>query len=189
MRDVGIDRCSVGDAPTRQSASATVAASCRGILETIPVAAYTCDAVGLITYFNPVAASVWGRAPKLRDAADRYCGSYRLHSCDGTAIPHDQCWMALALQSRRAYHACEIVIERQDGTQKVALAHAHPLRNDRGELVGGLNLIAELLKPNGSFVGSPTPRHPSAADTATAAMIGVAVHVLTLLPWDDLSLS
>ena len=44
----------------------------RRLLEKLPAAAYTCDATGLITYFNPRALELWGRAPKLGDPVDRY---------------------------------------------------------------------------------------------------------------------
>jgi two-component system sensor kinase FixL len=42
------------------------------LLDVVPAAAYTCDADGLITYFNERAVEVWGRAPKLHDPIDRY---------------------------------------------------------------------------------------------------------------------
>ena len=44
----------------------------RRLLEVLPAAAYTCDAEGLITYFNKRALEVWGRAPTLNDPIDRY---------------------------------------------------------------------------------------------------------------------
>jgi PAS domain-containing protein len=44
----------------------------RRLLEILPAAAYTCDAEGLITYFNPLAVELWGRKPKLNDPVDRY---------------------------------------------------------------------------------------------------------------------
>ncbi len=42
------------------------------LLDRLPAAAYTCDAGGLITYFNRHALELWGRAPKLNDPLDRY---------------------------------------------------------------------------------------------------------------------
>lgn len=60
------------------------------LLEKLPAAVYTCNVEGLITYFNSRAAETWGREPKLYDSADRYCGSVRLWSPDGTRINHDQ---------------------------------------------------------------------------------------------------
>ena len=44
----------------------------RRLLERLPAAAYTCDADGLITYFNPRAVELWGREPALDDPIDRY---------------------------------------------------------------------------------------------------------------------
>jgi PAS domain-containing protein len=44
----------------------------RRLLEKLPAAAYTCDAEGLITYYNPRAVELWGRAPLLNDPRDRY---------------------------------------------------------------------------------------------------------------------
>jgi hypothetical protein len=53
------------------------------VLERLPIAAYTCDADGLITFFNRLAADLWGREPLLNDPEDRFCGSFRAFSPDG----------------------------------------------------------------------------------------------------------
>ena len=44
----------------------------RCILEKLPAAAYTCNAEGLITYFNKRAVELWGREPKLNNPEDRF---------------------------------------------------------------------------------------------------------------------
>ena len=44
----------------------------RRLLEKLPAGAYTCDADGLITYFNQHAVELWGREPRLNDPIDRY---------------------------------------------------------------------------------------------------------------------
>jgi PAS domain-containing protein len=44
----------------------------RRLLDALPTAAYTCDAEGLITYFNQRAAEAWGREPLLDDPRDRF---------------------------------------------------------------------------------------------------------------------
>ncbi len=163
----------------------TIKATCRGILDAIPAAAYTCDESGQITYFNPTAEAVWGRAPVLRDASERYCGSYRLYATDGVRIRHEECWMALALLQGRAYHGCAIVLERPDGTRSLGRAHAHPLRNNQGQIVGALNLIADITLPSGPEAGRSKPHHVSQAYSATAAIIDVAISVLTAVRWDN----
>lgn len=172
------------ESPQRTS-WATIAASCRGILGAIPAAAYTCDGSGRITYFNPIAEAVWGRAPRLRDAGERYCGSYKLYSADGVRIPHEECWMALALLQGRAYHGHAIVIERRDGTRTVGKAHAHPLRNNQGELVGALNLVADVTGLSGAEARHSKLRDACHAYSATVEMIEIAVSLLTAIRWEN----
>lgn len=100
------------------------------LLEALPAGAYTCDPDGLITYFNGHVLELWGREPKLNDPIDRFCGSFKLFATDGTAIPHDRCWMALALRTQREFNGYEIVIERPDGQRRTVLAHVNPIRDE-----------------------------------------------------------
>ena len=115
----------------------------RRLLEKLPAAAYTCDPDGLITYFNEYAVRLWGRAPKLSDPVDRYCGSFKLFSTDGSPLTHDQCWMALAIQEGKEYNQ-EILIERPDGQRLTAMAHASPVRDESGRLLGGVNVLVDI---------------------------------------------
>src|SRR4029453_18868858 len=73
------------------------------LLEHLPTGAYTCDREGLITYCNNHAVQLWGRAPKLHDPTDRFCGSFNIFSPEGLPISHDQCWMALALRMNKTF--------------------------------------------------------------------------------------
>jgi signal transduction histidine kinase/CheY-like chemotaxis protein len=116
----------------------------RGLLEKLPAGAYTCDPNGLITYFNQHAVQLWGRTPRLNDPVDRFCGSFRLYAIDGSPITHDQCWMALALQNCLEYNGHEIIIERPDGQRLTALAHANPIHDEGGNLLGAVNVLVDI---------------------------------------------
>jgi PAS domain S-box-containing protein len=116
----------------------------RRLLEKLPAGAYTCDPEGLITYFNQHAVQLWGRAPRLNDPVDRYCGSFKLFSPEGPPIAHDQCWMALALKMDRGYNRREIVIERPNGQRLTALAHANPIHDEAGKLLGAVNVLVDI---------------------------------------------
>ena len=116
----------------------------RRLLEKLPAGAYTCDTEGLITYFNQHAVELWGRAPKLNDPVDRFCGSFKLFSTDGSPMAHDECWMAMALQMDTEYNAHEIVIERPDGQRLTALAHANPIHDESGKLLGAVNVLVDI---------------------------------------------
>ena len=121
-----------------------VPAQWRAVLDALPVPAYTCDADGRVNYYNRHAAEAWGRAPSLGEDAMSFCGSFRLRSLDGKVIPHEECYMALALRERKPYNAREVVVEREDGSQIVALAHCNPVFGDDGEFLGAFNLIVDI---------------------------------------------
>src|SRR5215207_10212290 len=116
---------------------------CR-LLAKLPAGAHTCDPEGLITYYNRHAVQLWGRAPKLNDPVDRFCGSFKLFSPDGSPIAHDQCWMALALETDKQYNRLEIIIERPDGQRLTALAHANPIYDESGNLHGAVNVLVDI---------------------------------------------
>jgi signal transduction histidine kinase/AmiR/NasT family two-component response regulator len=114
------------------------------MLEKLPAGAYTCDSDGLITYFNQHAVQLWGRAPKLNDPVDRFCGSFKLFASDGSPIAHRECWMAQALLTGKEFNGHEIVIERPDGQRVTALAHANPIRDGVGKLLGAVNVLVDI---------------------------------------------
>ena len=114
------------------------------VLEVLPVAAYTCDPEGLITYFNPHAEALWGRTPRLNDPSDRFCGSFKLFAADGTPIAHHECWMALALRTGCQYNSQEIILERPDGQRVIVLAHANPLRDAAGQISCAVNVLIDI---------------------------------------------
>ena len=116
----------------------------RRVLERMPVGAYICDRNGLITYHNHQAELMWGRAPKLNDPIDRYCGSFKMFATDGTPMPHSECWMALALRNETAYDGHEVVVERLDGKRMTVLAHASPIWDDDDELIGAVNVLIDI---------------------------------------------
>jgi signal transduction histidine kinase len=116
----------------------------RTLLDKLPAGGYMCDPDGLITYFNEHAVKLWGRAPKLNDPVDRFCGSFKLFATDGAPIAHSACWMAQALQTGKEYNGEEIVIERPDGVRVTALAHANPIRDRDGVLFGAVNVLVDI---------------------------------------------
>jgi signal transduction histidine kinase len=52
--------------------------------------------------------------------------------------------MAKALQTGKEYNGEEIIIERPDGRRLTVLAHANPIYDDTGELVGAVNVLVDI---------------------------------------------
>jgi len=54
--------------------------------------------------------------------------------------------MALALQEHEGYNEEEIVVERPDGSRRVALAHANPFYDEAGRVVGAVNVLVDITE-------------------------------------------
>jgi PAS domain S-box-containing protein len=112
------------------------------LLEALPVAVYTTDADGRITFYNAAAAELWGHRPEL--GTSQWCGSWKLYWPDGRPLPHDECPMAVALKERRPVRGIEAIAERPDGTRVRFLPYPTPLWNGAGRLVGAINLLMDV---------------------------------------------
>lgn len=112
------------------------------MLEALPVAIYTTDAVGKITYYNQAAMDLAGRRPVL--GSDEWCVTWHLYYPDGTPLPHDACPMALTLKQGQPIRGQEVVAERPDGTRVPIMPHPTPLFDGGGRLIGAVNLLMDI---------------------------------------------
>ena len=87
----------------------------REMMDALPVAIYTTDAEGRLTYFNPAAERLSGRRPELGN--DQWCVTWKIYLPDGTFLPHDQCPMAVALRGNHVPTGIECIPERPDGSR------------------------------------------------------------------------
>src|SRR5687768_8686152 len=71
----------------------------RQVLDAVPTPAYTTDAQGLLTSFNPACVEFAGRTPQL--GQDRWSIAWKLFHPDGRPMPHEESPMAIALRERR----------------------------------------------------------------------------------------
>jgi len=114
----------------------------RDILEDLPAAIYTTDAEGRITYYNKACIALSGRTPVLGD--DLWCVTWRLHTADGTALPHAECPMAIALKERRPIRDVEAIAERPDGSRVHILPYPTPICDELGNLLGAVNMLVDI---------------------------------------------
>jgi signal transduction histidine kinase/DNA-binding response OmpR family regulator len=116
----------------------------RALLETLPVATFTCDAQGLITHFNQKAVELWGRTPKLNDPVDRFSGSFKIFDSKGSAIPHSESWMARCLREQKGFNGREMIIESPAGERRVVLVHVNPVFAQHRKLTGGVAVLIDI---------------------------------------------
>jgi two-component system cell cycle sensor histidine kinase/response regulator CckA len=119
----------------------------RQLVELLPVAVYVCDKVGLILQYNQAAVALWGREPKIGEHdGERFCGSYKIYTPDGTRLPHEQCPMAETLRTREPIRNAEIIVERPDGSRVTAIVNTAPIKNIRGEFGGAINCLLDITE-------------------------------------------
>jgi signal transduction histidine kinase len=54
--------------------------------------------------------------------------------------------MARSLKDSQGYNEQEIVIERPDGGRRIALAHANPIHDESGRVVGAVNILVDITE-------------------------------------------
>ena len=112
------------------------------LLDALPVAVYTTDAEGRITYYNEAAVELWGHRPQL--GTSQSCGCWKIYWPDGRPLPQDQCPMALTLEKGRPIRGVEAIAERPDGTRVNFLPFPTPLRDASGRVTGAVNLLMDI---------------------------------------------
>lgn len=118
-------------------------ASSRIVLAALPVAIYTTDAEGRITFYNEAAARLWGREPDR--FTERWCAAAKLFSHDGDLIPPSKSPIAAALASGQVVHA-EAILERPDGSRADIIAHCTPLFDARGKVDGCVVMLSDVTQ-------------------------------------------
>ena len=116
----------------------------REVLEAMPVAIYTTDANGKITFFNQAAVNLAGRVPEL--GTDEWCVSWRLYWPDGTPLHRDECPMALTLKEKRPVRGAEAIAERPDGSRVRFAPFPTPLFDVDGRLAGAVNMLLDITE-------------------------------------------
>lgn len=113
----------------------------RNLLEALPIAVYTTDRAGRITFYNKAAVELSGRTPA---PGDEWCVTWRLYTPDGAPLPHAECPMAIALKENRAVRGAEAVAERPDGTRIPFIPYPTPLYDAQGNLIGAINMLLDI---------------------------------------------
>lgn len=138
------------NAPTHEALSAiTAGGECLltappALLEFLPLGCYACDASGRVLWFNRRAADFWGREPRIGDDSEKYCGSYKLFSLDGSIIRREDTPMANVLRTGEPVSGGTASVERPDGSVMVAMVHIAPIRDSNGNVIGAINCFHDI---------------------------------------------
>ena len=117
-------------------------ASFHHIFDALPVAVYITDAAGKITYSNRASAELVGREPAI--GVDKWSVAFRLFTSEGEELPLDESPMAITLKENRTVRNVEMIAQRPDGSFFPFLPFPTPLRDNEGNLIGGVNMLLDL---------------------------------------------
>jgi PAS domain S-box-containing protein len=116
--------------------------SFRQMVEALPIAVYTTDADGRLTYFNAAAVALSGRVPEI--GTDQWSVAWKFYQADGTPMPQDQDPMAIVLKGGEAQSGIECMDDRPDGTRFWFTPCPAALRDAEGRIIGGINLLVDI---------------------------------------------
>lgn len=114
----------------------------RRLFEDSPIAFYTTDKEGYLTFFNQAAVKLWGRTPEL--GKDIWCGSWKIFYPDGRPMPLEECPMAVTLKKGVAHENKRITIKRPDGSLRNLLVFPRPIVNKNNGLQGAHNTLVDI---------------------------------------------
>lgn len=111
-----------------------------------------------------------GRKPT---AENRWTGALRLYAADGSPIEAERDPLAVAVRTGETARNATQIAERPDGTRRHFLANPSPLRDGAGEVVGGVNLLVDIV----DALATEESRHFLAAlvESSDDAIIGITL--------------
>lgn len=114
------------------------------LLAALPVACFTIDTAGWITFYNAAAVKLWGRRPE--PGKDQWCGSAALTDLHNIPLPREHTAVAIALREKRPVHGVEMFVVRPDGSRRWVIPHADPLLDPKGQCIGAINVLVDVTE-------------------------------------------
>ncbi|HET8753991.1 MAG TPA: PAS domain S-box protein [Salinimicrobium sp.] len=112
------------------------------LFEESPIAFYTCDSSGYITFCNRSAIDLWGRTPII--GKDMWCGSWKIYNSQGEAMSIENCPMAKTIREGVSYDNELIIMERPDRSFRTVMVFPRPILGTNGKVAGAHNTLVDI---------------------------------------------
>jgi len=114
----------------------------RTLLDTMPIGVVVCDAQGSLLMTNPPGEEILGsQVHGDIEAPER---SYTPLHVDGSPFPAEDMPLARAMELGETVENVEILVHREDGSQRTILAGAAPVRDGAGQIVSGVAVFQDI---------------------------------------------
>ncbi len=114
----------------------------QSLLEDSPLAVYTSDQHGHLTFFNQAAVQIWGVIPVL--AEDLWLGPWKIYYPDGRPMGLKESPMARALFHEERSENEEVMLQRPDNSFRRLLAFCLPTYTPDQEFCGTYNTFVDI---------------------------------------------
>ena len=124
-------------------------------IDDIPVGIYVMEKDGTVIMCNRTAIGAWGRTPAL-GASEKYCGAHVLRYPSGEVMPHEHAPPSVVIKNGGTVRNADVICEQPNGTRLLALVNVFPIRNDRDDVIGAVNIFRHnTSKTVPGLIGQP----------------------------------
>ena len=116
----------------------------QSLIQSMPLAVYTCDTDGCIQLYNKAAIELWGFEPELGKA--KFSDSLKLFNLDGAELSLECCPLTITLKTGKAVSGEEVIIERLNGERRHVLPNPQPIFDENGTIVGAVNALIDITE-------------------------------------------
>ncbi|MDB5020634.1 MAG: multi-sensor signal transduction histidine kinase [Pedobacter sp.] len=126
----------------RVMADQEVAGDLKCLLEDSPIAVFTCNKAGDLTYFNEAAIKLWGVDPTPKQQP--WDNSWKMYYTTGERMNLAGSPMARVINESRLINGEEITIETQEHVFKRVLVYARPLYDEQHNPIGTHSSLVDI---------------------------------------------
>jgi PAS domain S-box-containing protein len=118
----------------------------RHLVGILPVAIYSCDREGRITFYNEKAVELWGYAPKIGNEHEKFSEAFTLFLSGGSPMPHARMLIEESIRNGTSYRGQEVVIERPDSSCCHVLTNIDPIKAIDGMITGAIIVFTDITE-------------------------------------------
>jgi PAS domain S-box-containing protein len=112
------------------------------LVEDSPIATFTCDQAGQLTFYNHAAVSLWGAVPTIGDGL--WINIWKMYYTTGAVMPLAASPMTKAIKESRIINGEELTIETQDHVFKRVLVYSRPFFDKKNNQLGTHNSFVDI---------------------------------------------
>ena len=116
----------------------------RALIGVIPAGVVVADAQGRIVVANPAAQVIFGGS--ITGTAFGPNGAYTLCHSDRTPFPSAELPLSRAILQGETTHDVEILVRWEDGTERIILSAASPIRDGEGRISGAVAIFQDVTR-------------------------------------------